>query len=44
MMARRMKLKKLYVDDLYQWKAQLAKMGYELKIDKTKWNYDEIVE
>lgn len=40
MMARRMKLKELYVNDLYRWKEQLAKQGFELKIDKTKWNCD----
>lgn len=37
-----MKLKKLYVDDLYKWKEQMAKIGLELEIDRAKWNYDEI--
>lgn len=41
MMARRMKLKKLYTDDLYRWKGQMARIGFDLVIDAARWSYDE---
>ena len=39
---RRALLLKLYTDELYQAKEDLAKIGYDLVIEKGRWKHDVI--
>ncbi|CAL5975302.1 Conserved_hypothetical protein [Hexamita inflata] len=40
MLARRQMLLELYTQDLYMYKDQLAKIGYDLVIEKGRWKHD----
>ena len=40
MLSRRKALLKLYTDELYQAKEDLAKIGYDLVIEKGRWKHD----
>ena len=41
---RRKKLLKLYTQELYQHRDDLAKIGYDLVIEKGRWKHDVIYE
>lgn len=43
MLIRRKKLLQLYTQELYQYKEDLARIGYDLVIDKSRWRYETML-